>query len=140
MSGGLGGVALGVVGFALVEGEGVAVGVGDEGQAADGVVLDVHDDVDALLLEVVEGLVQVGDFEAGSAAVGVGLPLFGGFGEGEGLSGEVVFQPAEFAFVLVGEGLLEAEDVAVEFAGLGEVGHGVADECEFFESDAFHGG
>jgi hypothetical protein len=65
-----------VVGLALVESQGVAVGIGDEGHPAEGEVLDVHDDLHVLRLEVGDGRIEIMEFQACSTAVRVRFPLF----------------------------------------------------------------
>jgi hypothetical protein len=107
-----------VVGLALVESQGVAVGIGDEGHPAKGEVLDSHDDFHVLGFEVGDGRIEVMKFQACPTAVRVRFPLLGGFGQGQCLAGEIVFEPAKIPLVLEGDGFLQAEDFAVKPAGV----------------------
>lgn len=95
---------VGVMGFALMQGDGVAVWVGDEGDAAGGVVLDVHDQGDIMQFEMGDCMIEIDNLKACAAAVGVGFPLIGCLSEGERLASKIVFQPTELTFVLEGDG------------------------------------
>ena len=124
-------------GFALVDVDGIAVGIGDKEEAANGAVHDSgarenFGDGDAVAFQMGEGGVEVFDFEGDVGAVVVS-GWMGVVGEGEGAVPDVVFDPPFAAAEVFGHGFLKAEDFAIEFAGARDVGDGIGGEGDGFD-------
>lgn len=111
----------------------IAIGIEDDGDGAGATLEGTHLERNAMSAEVVDGGMEVLDFEdEAGAGISRGLAIFPTGGDGEDMGADLVFQPAKWGVQrTIDDGRRrKAEDALVEVAGALEILDRVADEGE----------
>lgn len=115
--------------FTLVDAEGAAFGVENEGHAADGRFKGFHFERDIFFLQSANGAVEIIHLKGDAGPFGGGRPARG-LSNGKCASCDFVFRPGTFRAV-VHHGRCQADNVLVKGSGTGHVNDRVAGEGKF---------